>query len=111
MEFPFDINHVLPYEVTIFNGDYRVLNQGHSIRVQYGLKNIDVYLTFAFSSASEKLTAIIDAIGEASYKVKAIIRRNHFRVGLGTGIIWCSDNSTEISYFRTSVVSDQEIVG
>lgn len=33
MEFPFDINYVLPYEVTIYNGDYRVLNQGHSTRI------------------------------------------------------------------------------
>lgn len=33
MEFSFDINYVLPYEVTIFNGDYRVLNQGHSTRI------------------------------------------------------------------------------
>ncbi len=38
MEFPFDVNYVLPYEVTIFNGDYRILNQGQTARVLYGLK-------------------------------------------------------------------------
>ncbi|CAF1515894.1 unnamed protein product, partial [Rotaria sordida] len=28
MEFPFDINVVLPNEITIINGDYRILNHG-----------------------------------------------------------------------------------
>ena len=35
MEFAFDVNYVLPYEVTIFNGDYRILNQGQTARVLY----------------------------------------------------------------------------
>jgi len=74
MEFPFDINYVLPYEVTIFNGDYRILNQGQTTRVLYVLKFISVLMMFIyFYSASEKLTSIIDAIGEASYKVNLII--------------------------------------
>ncbi len=74
MEFPFDINYVLPYEVTIFNGDYRVLNQGQTTRVLYVLKFISILMMFIyFYSASEKLTSIIDAIGEASYKVNLVI--------------------------------------
>jgi len=73
MEFPFDVNYVLPYEVTIFNGDYRVLNQGQTTRLLYVLKTISVVMMFIyFYSASEKLTSIIDAIGEASYKVNLV---------------------------------------
>jgi len=73
MEFPFDVNYVLPYEVTIFNGDYRVLNQGQTTRLLYVLKTISAVMMFIyFYSASEKLTSIIDAIGEASYKVNLV---------------------------------------
>jgi hypothetical protein len=73
MEFPFDVNYVLPYEVTIFNGDYRVLNQGQTTRLLYVLKTIAAVMMFIyFYSASEKLTSIIDAIGEASYKVNLV---------------------------------------
>lgn len=44
MEFPFDVNFVLPYEVTIINGDYRILNQGQSARVLYVLEvNIELF--------------------------------------------------------------------
>ncbi len=35
MEFSFDVNNVLPFEITIFNGDYRVLNPGQRIRISY----------------------------------------------------------------------------
>ena len=35
MEFSFDINPVLPHEITIINGDYRILNQGHTTRIGY----------------------------------------------------------------------------
>ena len=35
MEFPFDINAVLPLEITILNGDYRILNHGHTARILY----------------------------------------------------------------------------
>jgi hypothetical protein len=73
MEFPFDVNYVLPYEVTIFNGDYRVLNQGQTTRLLYVLKTMSAVMMFIyFYSASEKLTSIIDAIGEASYKVNLV---------------------------------------
>jgi hypothetical protein len=48
-----------------------------------------------FSSASDKLTSIIDAIGEASYKVNSVINLQiHYFVYIGTGIIWCGDNCT-----------------
>ncbi|CAF0807307.1 unnamed protein product [Adineta ricciae] len=56
MEFPFDINQVLPLELTIINGDYRVLNPGESIRIL----------------ALEKLTSIIDAMGDASFKAQGL---------------------------------------
>ncbi|CAF3889372.1 unnamed protein product [Rotaria sordida] len=56
MEFPFDINYILPYEITILNGDYRVLNKGQTTRI----------------FAPEKLTSIIDAIGEASYRAQGL---------------------------------------
>ncbi|CAF1032657.1 unnamed protein product [Adineta ricciae] len=56
MEFPFDINQVLPFELTIINGDYRVLNPGESIRIV----------------APEKLTSIIDAMGDASFKAQGL---------------------------------------
>lgn len=97
MEFPFDVNYVLPYEVTIFNGDYRILNQGQTARVLYGLKRSYWFLKMFiyFSSASDKLTSIIDAIGEASYKVNSVINLQiHYFVYIGTGIIWCGDNCT-----------------
>jgi hypothetical protein len=102
MEFPFDVNYILPYEVTIFNGDYRVLNQGQSTRVLYVVKIIFISLICLYLdiySASEKLTAIIDAIGEASYRVNAIVNRktSFFFIYLGTGIIRCGDNCTKIS--------------
>lgn len=35
MDFPFDINYILPYEITIFNGDYRLLNKGQISRILY----------------------------------------------------------------------------
>ncbi len=78
MEFSFDVNYVLPYEVTIFNGDYRILNQGQSTRVLYVVKSIFILINvyvFIFLSAVEKLTAIIDVIGEASYRVKTIMNQ------------------------------------
>ncbi|CAF3419346.1 unnamed protein product [Rotaria sp. Silwood1] len=56
MEFPFDINAVLPHEITIINGDYRILNHGQTARIL----------------ASDKLTSIIDAVGEASYKAQGL---------------------------------------
>ncbi|CAF0904921.1 unnamed protein product [Adineta ricciae] len=56
MEFPFDINAVLPQEITILNGDFRVLNHGQTARI----------------SASERLTTIIDTLGEASYKAQSL---------------------------------------
>ncbi|UJR09046.1 hypothetical protein I4U23_013294 [Adineta vaga] len=56
MEFSFDINQVLPFEITILNGDYRVLNPGQSVRIL----------------APEKLTSIINAMGEASYKAQGL---------------------------------------
>jgi len=37
MEFSFDINIVLPLEITILNGDYRILNHGHAARILYVL--------------------------------------------------------------------------
>jgi hypothetical protein len=74
MEFSFDVNYVLPYEVTIFNGDYRILNQGQTARILYVLNIISNFITFVYScSASDKLTSIIDAIGEASFKVNKVI--------------------------------------
>jgi hypothetical protein len=33
MEFPFDINIILPHEITILNGDYRILNHGQTARI------------------------------------------------------------------------------
>jgi hypothetical protein len=49
MEFPFDVNFILPYEVTIFNGDYRVLNQAQSTRVSYVVKRVfSILLMFLF---------------------------------------------------------------
>lgn len=33
MEFTFDINIILPLEITILNGDYRILNHGHTARI------------------------------------------------------------------------------
>ncbi|CAF3462746.1 unnamed protein product, partial [Rotaria sp. Silwood2] len=56
MEFPFDINAVLPHEITMINGDYRILNHGQTARIL----------------ASEKLTSIIDVMGEASYKAQGL---------------------------------------
>ncbi|CAF0967373.1 unnamed protein product [Rotaria sp. Silwood1] len=56
MEFSFDINYILPYGVTIFNGDYRVLNKGQATRI----------------FASEKLTYVIDTMGEASYRAQGL---------------------------------------
>ncbi|CAF0884610.1 unnamed protein product [Didymodactylos carnosus] len=56
MEFPFDINAVLPYDVTILNGDYRILNHEQTIR----------------NASLEKLSIIIDAMGEASYKAQGL---------------------------------------
>ena len=52
-----------------------------------------------FLSAVEKLTAIIDAIGEASYRVKIIIinRKQNRLFNLGTRIIRCSNNRKKIS--------------
>jgi hypothetical protein len=44
MEFPFDVNYVLPYEVTIFDGDYRILNHGQTTRGLYVLKIAVRYL-------------------------------------------------------------------
>ncbi len=35
MEFLFDINIILPLEVTIINGDYRILNNGYTKRISY----------------------------------------------------------------------------
>ncbi|CAF4517847.1 unnamed protein product [Rotaria sp. Silwood2] len=68
MEFPFDINYILPYEITIFNGDYRVLNKGQTTRI----------------FTSEKLTSVIDAMGEASYRAQglsgAVTTARKFRV-------------------------------
>ena len=70
MEFPFDVNIVLPHEITIINGDYRILNQGHTARILFVLplssRNCIICM---FYRASDKLTSIIDVIGEASYKV------------------------------------------
>jgi hypothetical protein len=102
MEFSFDVNYVLPYEVTIFNGDYRILNQGQSTRVLYVVKSIFILINvyvLIFLSAVEKLTAIIDVIGEASYRVKTIMnqKNNNKLFYLGTGIIRCSNNSKKIS--------------
>ncbi|CAF3473739.1 unnamed protein product [Rotaria sp. Silwood1] len=37
MEFPFDINAVLPHEITIINGDYRILNHGQTARILFVL--------------------------------------------------------------------------
>jgi hypothetical protein len=37
MEFAFDINIVLPLEITILNGDHRILNHGHTARISYVL--------------------------------------------------------------------------
>ncbi|CAF0772978.1 unnamed protein product [Adineta steineri] len=56
MEFPFDVNHILPFETTILNGDYRILNPEQPARIV----------------APEKLTSIIDAIGDASYKAQGL---------------------------------------
>ncbi len=98
MEFPFDVNYVLPYEVTILNGDYRVINQGQTVRILYVLNIISILIIFKyFYSASDKLTSIIDAIGEASYKVNQIIinlKKKSFYYYLGTRIIRCCDNCT-----------------
>jgi len=44
MEFKFDINTVLPLEITILNGDYRVLNHGHAARVSYVLADISLVI-------------------------------------------------------------------
>ncbi|CAF2130163.1 unnamed protein product [Rotaria magnacalcarata] len=68
MEFPFDINSILPYPITIFNGDYRILNKGQAIRI----------------FTSEKLNTVIDAIGIASFKAQglfgAVTTARKFRV-------------------------------
>jgi hypothetical protein len=74
MEFSFDVNYVLPYEVTILNGDYRILNQGQTARILYWIISLfDFNNNYVFFRASEKLTSIIDTMGEASYKVNKII--------------------------------------
>jgi hypothetical protein len=44
MEFKFDINIVLPLEITIINGDYRVLNHGHAARISYVLLDISLII-------------------------------------------------------------------
>ena len=70
MEFPFDVNYVLPFDITIFNEDYRVLNPGQPTRISYVLIITSIFIRFIyFYSATDKLTSIIDAIGDASYKV------------------------------------------
>ncbi len=71
MEFPFDINVVLTQEITILNADYRILNHGQTARTLCVLSLLfsSIVSVFVFYRASEKLTSIIDAIGEASYKV------------------------------------------
>ena len=42
MEFPFDINIVLPLEITILNGDYRILNHGYAAKILYVLSKFFV---------------------------------------------------------------------
>jgi hypothetical protein len=71
MEFPFDINVVLNQEITILNADYRILNHGQTARTLCVLSLLfsSIVSVFVFYRASEKLTSIIDSIGEASYKV------------------------------------------
>jgi hypothetical protein len=71
MEFPFDINVVLTQEITILNADYRILNHGQTARTLCVLSLLfsSIVSVFVLYRASEKLTSIIDAIGEASYKV------------------------------------------
>lgn len=87
MEFPFDINIVLPLETTILNGDYRILNHGHTARILYVLNwncfSFGWNWMSIFDRASDKLTSIIDAIGDASYKVRkshVIILLDMFRL-------------------------------
>jgi hypothetical protein len=48
MEFKFDINTVLPLEITILNGDYRVLNHGHAARVSYVLADISLIILIMY---------------------------------------------------------------
>jgi hypothetical protein len=71
MEFPFDINVILNQEITILNADYRILNHGQTARTLCVLSLLfsSIVSVFVFYRASEKLTSIIDSIGEASYKV------------------------------------------
>ncbi|CAF0800362.1 unnamed protein product [Adineta steineri] len=68
MEFPFDINTVLQQEITILNSDLQILNYGQTSRI----------------FASDKLTSIIDAVGDASYKAQglpgAITSTRKFRI-------------------------------
>ncbi len=72
MEFPFDVNNVLPFEITILNGDYQVLNPGQRTRISYVSLKFVKKLYDLLYSATDKLTSIIDAIGEASYKVNKL---------------------------------------
>ena len=103
MEFPFDINAVLPQEITILNGDFRVLNHGQTARISYVLDSSCFKFKFSliYFRASDRLTTIIDTLGEASYKVKNFdfIRRNVLmQPYLGTRFTLSSYNCAEISY-------------
>ncbi len=40
MEFPFDINIILPLEITILNGDYRILNHGYATKILYVVSKV-----------------------------------------------------------------------
>ena len=48
MEFPFDVNYILPYEVTILNGDYRIINPGQTARILYVLNIISILIIFKY---------------------------------------------------------------
>ncbi len=71
MKFLFDINVILPLEITIINGDYRVLNHGYTTRISYVVLKVFCRLYFMYRSI-DKLTSIIDAIGDASYRVNSM---------------------------------------
>lgn len=58
MEFPFDVDAILPFDVTIVDSDYRILNRAQ------------INKSFHDRSAAERFSSIIDSMGDASYKVK-----------------------------------------
>lgn len=62
MNFDFDLNTIIPYEITKFNSDLRIIPSSRDVVEEYGYNQLS-------RESRSKLAHAIDRIGEASSRV------------------------------------------